>query len=193
MDFLARFIREHYLQLEEQEAAPLACGGESHIDGHVESAQRLTLARRERFIRAVRREIEARGLSLGRYFQPFAGSVILRDGEPYWGRFWINGNYYADEGSRSRAKRVALERAHVAALREDAVRLGSPKDKPRGETSEQAERAKLGRSLVASIAIAGIRYEITPKGREALRSALTFQTKDATRSEAAGGRSGTHG
>src|SRR5690242_9533274 len=93
MDFLARFIQEHYLQLEEQEAAPVACGGESHIDGRVEGGQRLTLAQRERFIRALRRETNARGLSLGRFFQPFAGSVILRDGEPYWGRFWINGNY----------------------------------------------------------------------------------------------------
>ena len=193
MDFLARFIRDHYLQLEEQEAAPLACGGESHIDGHVEAAQRLTLARRERFIRALRREMNARRLSVSRYFQPFAGSVILRDGEPYWGRFWINGNYFADEGSLSLAKRVALERAHAAALHEDAGRLGYTNGKLHGETSEHAERATLGRSLVASIAIAGIRYEITPTGREALQGGLTFQTKDASRSEAAGGQSGTHG
>lgn len=193
MDFLARFIREQYLQLEEQEAAPLTCAGESHIDGQIEDAQRLTLARRERFIRALRREMNARGLSVGRYFQPFAGSVILRDGEPHWGRFWIDGNYYADEGSLSRAKRVALERAHAAALREDAARLGSPNGKQHAETSEQAERATLGRSLVASIAISGIRYEITPKGREALQSALTFRSKDAPQSEPAGGHNGSRG
>jgi len=193
MDFVARFIREHYLQLEEQEAAPLACASESHIDGHVEGAQRLTLARRERFIRALRREMNARGLSVGRYFQPFAGSVILRDGEPYWGRLWINGNYYADEGSLSRAKRVALERAHAAALREDAGRPRSTNGEPHGETTEEAEDAKLGPSLVASIAIAGICYEITPKGREALESALTFRSKDAPQSEPAGGHSGARG
>ena len=122
MDFRARFIREHYLQLEEQEARPLACGGESPIDGH-----------------------------------------------------------------------VALERAHAAALRENAARLGSPKGTPHDETSEQAERATLGRSLVASIAIAGIRYEITPRGREALQSALTFRSKDATGSEPASGYNGSHG
>src|SRR5689334_1160138 len=140
MDFLAHFIREHYVQREEQEAAPHACGGESHLELHIESARRLTLARRERFIRALRREMNTRGYSVGRYFQPFAGSVILRDGEPYWGRFWINGNYYADEGSLSRAKRVALERAHAAALREDTGRLGFTNCKPHDETSEEAER-----------------------------------------------------
>lgn len=113
--------------------------------------------------------------------------MILRDGEPYWGRFWINGNYYADEGSLSRAKRVALERAHAAALREDAARAGSMNGKPRSEISEQPERAKLGRSLVASIAIAGIRYEITPKGHGALKSA------SMAGSEPAGGHKRTHG
>ena len=130
MDFLLRFIPKHYLQLEEQEAAPLACGSESHIDGRVESAQRLTPAGREAFI---------------------------------------------------------------AALREDATRHGSTNGKQRSETSEQAQRAKLGRSLIASIAIAGIRYGITPKGREALQRAWTFRSKDATRSEPAGGHNGTHG
>lgn len=130
MDSLLRFIPKRYLQLEEQEAAPLACGGESHIDGHVESAQRLTLARRVAFI---------------------------------------------------------------AALRENATPHRSTNGKQRSKTGEQVQRAKLGRSLIASIAIAGIRYGITPKGREALQSAWTFRSTDATRSEAAAGHNGTHG
>jgi hypothetical protein len=194
MDDLARFIRDRYLQLEEQESARLSSGSDGQIERHIESAQKLTLERRERFLKAFRREVELRRISVGRYFQPFAGSVILRDGEPYSGRFWINGNYYADEGSLSRAKRVALERVHAAALREDAARLGSTNEKLHSETSEQAEHASLGRSLVASIAIAGIRYEITPKGRDALKSASTFRGKDATGSEPAGrNNNGTHG
>lgn len=171
MDRFARYVREHYLRLKEQESAPLSSNDESQIDRHVESAQKLTLARRERFIRALRREIEARGISVARYFQPFAGSVILRDGEPFWGRFWIDGNYYADEGSLSRARRTALERAHAAALREHAAlaRRSEPDAHP-VSTSKHAECAKLGRSLVASIAVAGISHEITSEGREALRS-----------------------
>ena len=112
---------------------------------------------------------------------------------PSWARTRINGNYYSDEGSLSRAKCVALERAHASALREDASRLGYTNGKPHRETSEEAKPATLGRSLVASIAIAGIRYEITPKGREALQVAFSFETMDATRSEAAGRQSGTHG
>ena len=188
----ARYVREQYLRLEEEESASLSSYDESQIDCQIEGVQKLTLARRERFIRAFRREIQARGFSVARYFQPFAGSVILRDGEPYWGRFWINGNYYADEGSLSRAKRVALERARAAALREDAARLGSSNGKPQGETSEHSERTTLGRSLAAWIAIAGIRYEITPRGREALQSALASRSKDATESEPARGHNGTH-
>ena len=193
MDFLARFIREHYLQLEEQEAAPLACSGESHIDGHVRRRAE-THARATRAVHTGSPTGDERARTLRRPLLPaIAGSVILRDREPYWGRFWINGNYYADEGSLSRAKRTALERAHAAALHEDAGRLGDTSGKPHRETSEQAERASLGRSLVASIAIAGIYYEITPKGREALQSVLTPQTKDATRSGAVGGQSRAHG
>src|SRR4051812_20148006 len=97
---------------------------------------------------------------------------------------FIREHYLADEGSLSRAKRLALERAHSAALPEDAGALVYTNGKPHYEASERTDRAKLGRSLVASIAIAGIHYEIPPKGREALQGALPFQPKDATRSEA---------
>lgn len=183
----ARYIREQYLRLEEQESASLSSYDESQIDCQIESVQKLTLTRRERFIRAFRREIEARGISVARYFQPFAGSVILRDGEPFWGRFWIDGNYYADEGSLSRARHIALERAHTAALREDATRARrSEADAHTGSRSEHMECPELGRSLVASIAIAGIRYEITPEGREAMRPSRLRPHKEPIRSAASG-------
>ena len=182
-DTLARYFRDHYFQLEERESAPLSASHESQIDRHIESAQRLTLLRRERLIKALRREIESRGISVARYFQPFVGSVILRDGEPFWGRFWIDGNYYADEGSVSRARRIALERAHAAALREDATRPQRSEADPHTESaSKDTECAELGRSLVASIAIAGIRYEITLEAREALKSSRQRPQKAPSRS-----------
>ncbi|MFL5612417.1 MAG: hypothetical protein ACJ796_02000 [Gemmatimonadaceae bacterium] len=177
MDDLPRFIRDHYLQLEEQESARLSSDSEREIERHIESAQKLTLQRRERIIKAFRREVELRGISVARYFQPFVGSVILRDGEPFWGHSWIDGNYHTDEGSLSRARRIALERAYRAALREDATRQRDANGASE-PANEQIGRGELGRSLVASIAIAGIRYEVTPSGREALKHSTEFSSGD---------------
>lgn len=66
MNHVDHFFGELYLHLEDQEAAPLGGGGGTSIDQHMESAQKLTLARREWFIAALRRDIEARGLAVGR-------------------------------------------------------------------------------------------------------------------------------
>ena len=176
MSVFARFIREHYLRLEQQESSSVPFDDRQQTQRHFESTQRPTVERRELCLKALRRESEARGFSLPRYFQPFAGAVILRDGEPPWGRFWIEGDWYSDEGTLSRARRIALERAHAAALREDAHRERSrPPKQQQAATLEAAEDPVLsGRAMVASIAIAGIRYEVTTKGREALKCSSTL-------------------
>jgi hypothetical protein len=129
MDYLARFIREHYLQLEEKESTPVSPGSGFQIERHLENTQVLTLERRERCIKALRREIEARGLPLPRFFQPFDGAVILQDGEPHWGRFWINGNFYADEGAVSRARRMRSSARTMQLCKKTpvAVAIRSPK------------------------------------------------------------------
>lgn len=174
MDALARPIREHYLKLEGLESAPLSPRCESQI----ERAQKLSLERRDRFIKALRVEVEGRGVSFPRFFQTFAGSVILRNGEPFWGRYWIDGNYYANEASVWRARRLSLERAHNAALREDAARQRHIDAQAHtAPTGEKVGTAELGRSLVASIAIAAIRYEVTPEGRKALKSSTLKRSR----------------
>jgi hypothetical protein len=73
------------------------------------------------------REAAARAAQQRRYFQPFAGAVILdvTTGEPWWserGGFYVEGLYFGSIGAAERARCNAIERAHRAALREEEYR-----------------------------------------------------------------------
>ena len=121
-DTLAAFRQRHYLAMEAQESTEAFPGSGFSMEAAVQNVIQLSGERRKLFIRAFRREATERCGNLPRFFQPWPQAVILRDGEPFWGRFWVDGNYYADEGSCWRARRDSIDRAHGDALREDARR-----------------------------------------------------------------------
>lgn len=167
MDSLAEFVRDHYLKLEEREAEPLEYGSGFSVARHLDNSAKLERERQERYIKATRREIERRGLSVPRFLQPFEGAVILRDGEAWHGRFWCGGTFYRDEGSWARAVRLEIERAHAEALREDAYRLRRLVEHAHREALvEDMERETLARSLRASVRRP--RFDVTDLGRQAL-------------------------
>lgn len=60
MDYLAQFVRDHYLRLEEIEQTPMTGPG-FDVAAHITHTRTLTLDRRERTLKALRREIETRG------------------------------------------------------------------------------------------------------------------------------------
>lgn len=169
---LAQFVQDHYLALEAKEAEPLGVG--FSVEKHIANTQRLTLARREYFLRALRAEMQRRGVVLPAFYEPFPGSVILKHGEPHWHNRggWIDGSYYADEGAHSRARRLAIEKAHREALRLDGyLTRRAIAEAHRQALIEDAERSALRRALVASVIVTRPRYEVTEEGQRELHHA----------------------
>ena len=56
------------------------------------------------------------------FHQPPGSPIIFRDGVEWWGAGNVEGLYFGWEGAEHSARRIALERAQTAALREDVVR-----------------------------------------------------------------------
>lgn len=92
---------------------------DSAIDRHLEPARSLEQAARAerlaneqaRIVVAAIGETEQRS----RFYQPFEGAVILRDGKPWWGFFFCCG-VFMPNGAQA-AHRAIIEREHLEALR----------------------------------------------------------------------------
>lgn len=129
-----------------------------------------------------------------RFFQPFDGAVILRDGEePWWGGGYVDGIYYGSIGAAERAQCITLERAHIDALREERVRrqlrvlanwylTQKTVDSPTRAATEisRAVRNVVGRALstehrellaktLTNIVRNRTRFELTDRGRQELQ------------------------
>ena len=115
------------------------------------------------------------------FFQPAAKEPIYKitdEGPLLWlGWFYVEGRYCATATAYAAARIRMIERAHSDALAEDGLQgantsnAAAQSDVPATST----EAVPLGHSLVAWLAITGVRYHVTPRGREALAQAGNSQ------------------